>query len=935
MTNIQPITTVTSGSAFVPTSRILSINGVAYDLTTDRSWTISTSGTGTVTSVGLSASMPTGLSASIIGSPITTSGILELNISFASGYSIPTNAKQSEWDSAYSNRITSLTTTGDNGSATLISNTLNIPTYTLSGLGGMSNPFSAGIGQIIYSNGAGAPLSLSPNTTTTKKYLSMTGDGTSGAAPVWDTIPAGISGSGTTNYLPKFTSATSIGNSIIAESSGLATIYGNGQVYKGQSGAGLTSFFITNDDNTFGNRHETKISTQAYGSGIGRTVIQAASYNTSTNRGELAILTESGANFVANIGTLLTGSDNAFSLYNTIFTENIRLNTGGDSFFMGTNVGIGILLPTEKLHVSGNAIVTGTLTANTIVKSGGTASQILAANGSVITAGSNITISAGTISATNAVSSVFGRTGAVVAVSGDYNTSQVTENSANLYYTEARVNANANVAANTAARHNAVTLGTANGLTLSTQQLSLGLASTSSTGALSSTDWNTFNNKQSTLTNPITGTGAIGQVAYFTGSTTQAGNNNLFWDATNNRLGVNTNSPTNSLHIVGTSLITGSSSFGGAMSLSASSTSSYIASLIQTNTTAGVSFGLLVKGGTNSSDIAFIVQSAASSNLFRLFGDGQAIFSSSVTGTSFIKTGGTSSEILAANGTVITSGTNITISGGVISSTNNGTVTSVGLSSSTSGVTIGSSPITTSGTITLSIATASGSQNGLLSSTDWSTFNSKQAALTNPITGTGTTNNVAKFTASGTIGNSQIIDDGATVFINETLTPNAKLAVLQSTDSRYSGSFRTSATTGASYGLRIQAGTNSSDNTFDVFNQAGSTYFTIRGDGNIGIGTSIISSTGSSTISVRSGTAPSTNVVDSFQMYSNDITAGNAAPHFKTENGAVIKLYQETTGVGNSIFSQGGGTSVLDDSTFDGYTLRQIVKALRNQGILQ
>ena len=47
--------------------------------------------------------------------------------------------------------------------------------------------------------------------------------------------------------------------------------------------------------------------------------------------------------------------------------------------------------------------------------------------------------------------------------------------------------------------HNAVTLGTANGLSLSTQVLSLGLASTSANGALSSTDWNTFNGKQSAL----------------------------------------------------------------------------------------------------------------------------------------------------------------------------------------------------------------------------------------------------------------------------------------------------------------------------------------------------------------------------------------------------------------------------------------------------
>jgi hypothetical protein len=83
-----------------------------------------------------------------------------------------------------------------------------------------------------------------------------------------------------------------------------------------------------------------------------------------------------------------------------------------------------------------------------------------------------------------------------------------------------------------------------------------------------------------------------------------------------------------------------------------------------------------------------------------------------------------------------------------------------------------------------------------------------------------------------------------------------------------------------------------------------------------------------------SATNPSSSVTDSYVQYSADVTAGNAAPHFRTENGAVIKLYQETTAVGNSIISLGGGMPVLDDTTFDGYTLRQIVKALRNQGIL-
>jgi hypothetical protein len=44
--------------------------------------------------------------------------------------------------------------------------------------------------------------------------------------------------------------------------------------------------------------------------------------------------------------------------------------------------------------------------------------------------------------------------------------------------------------------HNPLTIGTSNGLSIATQELSLGLSSTSTTGALTSTDWNTFNGKQ-------------------------------------------------------------------------------------------------------------------------------------------------------------------------------------------------------------------------------------------------------------------------------------------------------------------------------------------------------------------------------------------------------------------------------------------------------
>lgn len=57
-----------------------------------------TTNTGTVTSVGMT--VPTGLS--ISGSPITTSGTLALTLT--AGYSIPTTASQTNWDTAYTDR---------------------------------------------------------------------------------------------------------------------------------------------------------------------------------------------------------------------------------------------------------------------------------------------------------------------------------------------------------------------------------------------------------------------------------------------------------------------------------------------------------------------------------------------------------------------------------------------------------------------------------------------------------------------------------------------------------------------------------------------------------------------------------------------------------------------------------------------------------------
>ena len=59
------------------------------------------------------------------------------------------------------------------------------------------------------------------------------------------------------------------------------------------------------------------------------------------------------------------------------------------------------------------------------------------------------------------------------------------------------------------------------------------LANGSQVGFLSTTDYNTFNNK-------IGGSGTSGQVAYFNGTNSVTGESNLFWDAANDRLTIGT-----------------------------------------------------------------------------------------------------------------------------------------------------------------------------------------------------------------------------------------------------------------------------------------------------------------------------------------------------------------------------------------------------------
>jgi hypothetical protein len=212
-----------------------------------------------------------------------------------------------------------------------------------------------------------------------------------------------------------------------------------------------------------------------------------------------------------------------------------------------------------------------------------------------------------------------------------------------------------------------------------------------------------------------------------------------------------------------------------------------VAAVVTKHVNNGTIFVRPTLGSNLNTDEAVKLTSVADKNLLQ-YQSGTALWENKTLAQVL---GGTSSQFVKGDGSLDSS------------TYGTGTVTSVGLSSATSGVTIGSTPVTTSGTITLAIATASGSQNGLLSSTDWTTFNNKQNALTNPVTGTGTTNYLPKFTGSTTIGNSNIQDSGTLVTVGVAATFSSTVAATQ-------GNFTSAPSLG---GHQIQAVSNSGGNT--------------------------------------------------------------------------------------------------------------------------
>jgi hypothetical protein len=199
-----------------------------------------------------------------------------------------------------------------------------------------------------------------------------------------------IGGSGTTNYVPKFTASGFIGNSSIVDSASAVamTITPSGKV-----GINTLTPVATLDVNG-----SFRIP------GIGSNVNPASA---GTNPNYFRFLSSGADFYIGTEGSTAGGFFTGSLAYDNVIYGNstaINLINGGVSrLYVNSsgNIGIGYTAPAAKLAVSGTTLIntntdngvdrlqvnggvtaSGTLTAATIVKSGGTSSQFLMADGS-------------------------------------------------------------------------------------------------------------------------------------------------------------------------------------------------------------------------------------------------------------------------------------------------------------------------------------------------------------------------------------------------------------------------------------------------------------------------------------------------------------------------------------------------------------------------
>jgi hypothetical protein len=660
-----------------------------------------------------------GNAASITGG-ITLLTTLNLTNALADTYI----ASAANWNTAYNNRITSLTTTGTSGAATLVSHVLNIPQYQAQG-----NYITSLTGEATASGPGAAAVTLTNSAVTGKVLTGLTVTGTSIAS--------------TDSILSAFGKLQGQINDLVG-----------GLQYQGTWNASTNTPTITSSVGTEGYFYIVSVAGNTTVNGISDwkvgdwIVFHGTTWQKVDN-------TESVVSVNGFVGAVTLTTSNISEGTNLYFTDlrarqAISLTTTGNSGASTYNNGTGVLnVPQYTLTGLGGVPTTRSITINGVnfdlsadrTYNVGTVTSI-ATSGPIT--GGTIT-GTGTIGITQANSTTNG-----FLSSTDWNTFN---------------NKTSNLGTVTSVA--ALTLGTtgtdlsssvANSTTTPVITLNVPTASASARGALSAADWTTFNSKQpagnyvtTDTTQTITGFKTIlrgGDVLNF-----KIGTDTLY----GLKVAYNQNELVPSGEATWSFVNTFNNGSGTGLE------------------TTPISFfrGVLVTGER-------LLSASVNSNLLDYYGNnpsGRYPIYAYNTGVqqfaSSIIVGETTGVVNAVTGAIadLPAGVVANFKGRVIGSNAVNSNEFVTLSQLTSGyvtTVTASAPLASSGGATpnITITQASGSTNGFLSSTDWTTFNSKQNALTNPVTGTGTTNYLPKFTSNGsTIGNSIVTDNGSVVSI--------------------------------------------------------------------------------------------------------------------------------------------------------------------------
>jgi len=291
-------------------------------------WVNSNAGSGTVTSVDMS--VPTGLAVS--GNPVTTSGTL--SVTYATGYAIPTTAKQTEWDTAYTDR-----NKWDGGSTGL-----NAATGRTSlGLGTAAT--TAATDYATAAQGAKADTALQSYTETDPVYVASSWYGTTNNSTNWNTAY--------TDRLKWDGGATGLTASTGRTSLGATTVGGNLFTLADPS---AVTFVRLNADN----------SVSALSASDFRTAIGAGTSSTTGTVTSVALSVPTGLSVsgspVTSSGTLAITLTAGYSIPTT--TSQTNWDT---AFGWGNHASAGYALDSAVVKLTGNQTIAGTKTFSSTI----------------------------------------------------------------------------------------------------------------------------------------------------------------------------------------------------------------------------------------------------------------------------------------------------------------------------------------------------------------------------------------------------------------------------------------------------------------------------------------------------------------------------------------------------------------------------------------